>query len=503
MAALYHQHAANYQVGTHLGWALNHIQHDQSEWLREWIVQADICEEPATFRTFRGRISLTSPAHTILGTISTITPDALALVLELLPSASYHLQQILLDILHRLALLRAIPAEQRVVMGEKLLSMLSPDIEGTLRCTSIVILGHWYQEEAAEAEDDGAGDVEMIGRRLLEYMSTNPLESQEQAVLYTALSRLASRERTLRGEVEPILQSHITASGATAAFVRLSLAIARDQDRETSDFGIIDKHEVSTTLLARLSETLPDSKQRLNGLLDAGLQDEYWDDNYHDVLALAGQSLITSPDGEHLQDDLLRYLDRAIDEEDWLKRRIALAMLTWCMSVMPIAVQQTAMKVLMTESMESLLVQCTTVAESEITRGFALTALSHLRTVTPAVVPALLAGCQDTDDVQQDAITAAGRFQQIEGTPAEMLALLVPALTGESIQTAYAVTQLLGALGTSAAGEAAGLRDAIIAALVAALGDSGSQREVTVRYETKKLADVYYEVLLQVAGVPA
>jgi hypothetical protein len=70
------------------------------------------------------------------------------------------------------------------------------------------------------------------------------------------------------------------------------------------------------------------------------------------------------------------------------------------------------------------------------------------------------------------------------------------------------VAQLLGTLGMSAAGEAAGLRDEIITVLVDALAHEGSQREVVLfdedgEEETKgTLADTLYAELLRVAGWP-
>jgi hypothetical protein len=142
---------------------------------------------------------------------------------------------------------------------------------------------------------------------------------------------------------------------------------------------------------------------------------------------------------------------------------------------MPVAVQRTAQQ-LLHYNLQELLVKATTDAESWSVRRFSITALSHLRTVTPDVVSALLAGLQDNSDgVRQDTITAVERFQFISGNP---LPRLTPALTGESMSTAYMVAQLLGTLGVSAAGQSAGLRDEIITALVDALNHSNSQREV-------------------------
>jgi hypothetical protein len=141
-----------------------------------------------------------------------------------------------------------------------------------------------------------------------------------------------------------------------------------------------------------------------------------------------------------------------------------------------------------------------------VVRRFALTALSYLREVTPAVVPALLAGCQDVEIVQKDAIEAAQRFHIIKGDERALLAELAQALTGESLSTAYAVAHVLGALGTSPVGATAGLREQIITHLVAALDHPNSQRTVILYGEREfndkskgKLEETLFEVLLKVA----
>jgi len=160
---------------------------------------------------------------------------------------------------------------------------------------------------------------------------------------------------------------------------------------------------------------------------------------------------------------------------------------------MPVAVQH-AYK----GNLEALLVRATTDAESFNSRRFALNALSYLRSVTPAIIPALLASCYDAEDVQQDAITAASHFQSVEGN---LLPVLIEQMSGESVIRAYMVAHLLNALGTSAASETSDMGNQIIEAVVEALKSEGSQREVFISGESKgKLEDALYTTLLRVAG---
>lgn len=327
-------------------------------------------------------------------------------------------------------------------------------------------------------------------------------------ILFEALARCAARAPNFQPDVMAALQARSHHPAAAAGLVRLLLAqVHKEPPLEEPFPGEVKRQQhretLNPALLDHLQPLIPDSQRQLAALLDAGVNDDIWNDDYHGVLVLAARRQVQAvTDSDHLLIALLRRLQQAVVERGWPSHRIALAAVAACAEEMPAALQRAAPQAI-SVPLEALLVQATTNAHSFNSRRFALTALSHLRTVTPAVVPALLAGCQDTESVQRDAIAAAGRFQQIDGPPEEMLSLLVPALTGESIQTAYAVTKLLGALGTSAAGEAAGLRDAIITALVDALDREGRQRTVTADDDPKKLADIYYEVLLQVAGVPA
>jgi hypothetical protein len=75
---------------------------------------------------------------------------------------------------------------------------------------------------------------------------------------------------------------------------------------------------------------------------------------------------------------------------------------------------------------------------------------------------------------------------------------LVPYLTGESIQTAQGVAQILDVLGRGAFGAAGEeVQNQILAELSAAIEDDSSARQVE---EGKTLADEYFEIILKLVG---
>lgn len=486
-----------YQVGTQFDWALNCIKHDHPDWLRTWIAQATAQPEPTA-------------ARTILSHIHHITPDAYAVLLATLPSGTEQPEGILalpggkqtllalLDALGWLARLDTIPEEQRSATFAQLSGWLMHELDTDLRRAVIELLGYWRSEPA---------NTTQTLLHCLEYGVTAPAEAD---ILYASLARSAARAPELHNQTYAVLRAACQQPGAAAALTRLLLAQAqRDNPFEEKYPGQEKRQQhqerVSAALLHMLADPLPDPLARLTALLDAGVDDDVWDDDHHGLLVrTTRQQVQTLADqGQAALAHLVKRLQTALAEQGGPARRIILAAIAACTEAMPTAVQRAAQQIPGC-NLEALLVKATSDAESFSTRRFALTILSHLRTVTPALVPALLAGCQDVAVVQQDTIAAAKRFQAISGNP---LPDLVPALIGESVSTAYAVAQLLGALGASAAGEAAWLRDEIITALVDALNHERSQREVVLEesyiYRKDTLADTLYAELLRVAGWPA
>ncbi len=267
------------------------------------------------------------------------------------------------------------------------------------------------------------------------------------------------------------------------------------------------RSDVAFQVLEKLRSLWPDPASCLAALLDAGTDDDFWNDDYHGVLALAAQQCIERAHAPGLLALPLNRLKQALKQGKWPARRMMLATLAACAETMPKTLHNEAQRVLSAgETLEHLLVQGAVDAESHTSRRFALTALSYLGTVTARVVPALLAGCRDIAVVQQAALDAAGRFKAIEGdllTP--LIETLAKTLQDEhgSMATAYALVRLLAALGTFTVRATAEQHPRITAALTDALTLPQSQRTVRLAtgFESSEdkggLADAIYTALLQ------
>ena len=286
--------------------------------------------------------------------------------------------------------------------------------------------------------------------------------------LYKSVAWLAVRRSNIVEKVRKKLLAACSDVDAAAALIRLIVA----KNKGKAD---LNGQKELDNILNLLPRVFSDTSYHLKALLKAGTDDDIWDNEYHGVLINTIRARIELqinqfPDQKVLT-DLLR-IRVIFQSRDLPLRRFILATVAACTEVMPSAVQDA-----WNGSLEALLIRATTDAESFNSRRFALTALSYLRTVTPAIIPALLAGCYDTEDVQQDTIAAANHFQSIEG---DLLPVLLKEMNGESLSRAYMVTHLLGALGSSAASETSNLRDQIIKAVVDALRNEASQREVII-----------------------
>jgi len=256
------------------------------------------------------------------------------------------------------------------------------------------------------------------------------------------------------------------------------------------------REKVSNALLAELSSSVKDPFRCLSALLDAGIDDDEWSDYYHGILTDAVRIHIERH--PTLLPALVSRLQLAMKEGSWPSRRMVLAAIAICMEVMPIAVQEASRQQTYRETLQDLLMKGTTDTESFSSRRFALTALSYLRTINEAIVSVLLTCCRGTEADQRMAITAARRFQAIQGDP---LPVLAAALASESIITAYVVIQILTALGTSLVAKDNDLHAQIIRILVNELKDARSRRAMNIPEESKGyLEDAIYAALLRVAG---
>jgi len=473
MATMAHESKANPQVGTQLQWALRYILHDVPDWMESWIEQASKSEHA-------------TPAFNILSRIQRVTPETFHILVQRLPHTPFTVKHTLLESLSWVVRLNELPEQVYVTFSQSLLDLLRNEADNAVRSAIIEVLGHWQEKETATG----------IAQALLQVLADAAGDqNREIRALTVSLARLASNHPEIHEPVNATLSRERVHSVTLPALVRLSVAeigregrssLGRNEDEDQTFI-----QNTGTSLQARLVSIIPNPASCFDALLDAGTDDDPWVDRYHGVLAVAVQRQVEQ--FSDLVPRLLARLEHALDQQDWPARRITQAAVAACTESLPAKLQQASYG-----KLEALLVRGSTDAESYSSRRHALTALSYLRTITPMVVSALLAGCRDIEIVQQDAIAAAGRFQEIQG---DVLSDLAPWLTGESVCTAYAVAQVLGALGASTASEAAKMREQIVKALVEALQNPDSRREVVIEGQNKgTLEDTLYTALLKVEG---
>lgn len=445
------------QISSQMDWALKEIIYDVPSWVTQWIEQAS---RPERSILVKG----------LLRRMHKVTYDVFITILRILQDIASRpqIQLPLLNALSWQARKGQIPGGKLFSIQQQLLLWLDEETEPKTRSAIIKVLGYMQ---------DPWGDI----RYALLNQLQHPKSISDLPALFMALACLATSNPTLSKVIWETLYSAQSQPEASAALIRLSLM--KD--------SILGRKQAISNLLDLLDRALVDPSLCLNKLLEAGTDDNVWDDQYHGILA----SIVRIHLERHntLLPELLVKLQRSIIDCEWPSRRIILAAVAACIEVMPTAVQRAC-----PTDLEALLVKGAIDAESSTSRRIALNALSYLRSITPAVVPALLSGCQDSRGVQRDAIVAASRFHRVSGY---LEPSLIKALTGKSVSTAYTVAQLLGALGTTLANEEINLRMQITEALINALKDPRSQREVMVSDKSKgKLEDALYTSLLQVTG---
>ncbi len=486
-AAVTHSHP---DVNTLLIWCLGQVEHDQPGWLEAWA--AKLADQPEH-----------NPAKTILSHVDNIQLSSAHVLLDLLPHPSEAVNLALLNSLRWLESPKPLPigwfpdtlqklAAWRQDTMQKLVAWWQLEPNPKTQSALLAVLSHWRISTAS------AGAA---------VLAKQPHQEAYKDWL-TALARLSVLNKAMQADTLPILKAGLPEPCAAAALVRLEAALVRAPlplDHHDSPKERLEKHALKgKALLTKLQNTDLELVALFTALLDAGVDDDAWQDSYHGVLAAAAASLVCEqPEnlGQLLLKNLLHRLNNAITSQGWPQRRIALAAAAACAEQMPTLLQQVAGGPL---HLEQLLIQGSQDYESYNSRRFAIQALGYLRRVTLDVVPVLIAGFRENIEiVQQDAIRSAGHFQQVE---AEVIESFIPHLTGESLVTAYGVARLLGAVGISPAADVAILRPRILTALVEAIRHPNSQKEVKMlknneELETKgMLVDTLYEELLRVTG---
>jgi hypothetical protein len=470
-------HATEPFVGTLLMWALHQVVYDVPALVSAWIEQRQ-----------REQDQEHSLAETILSNLHRVTPETFASLLDSLPHVSKQVNVTLLGALSWQLRRERIPDGWHERLQSRLLSWLKQEELPEVRVAMLKTLGHWRGSQSANI-------VHALLKR-----SKDSMSHEEMTALLTALARLASQETSLASQIwETLLSMHAQPSSG-AALARFAVACTRKEHSWS-------RSDVACQVLEKLRSHGPDLMSCLAALLDAGTDDDPWEEDYHGVLVLAAQQYIKHAHAPGLLALLLNRLKQALEQGKWPMRRMMLATLAACAETMPKTLLDEAHQVLLAEeTLEHLLVQGAVDAESYSSRRFALTILSYLGAVTTEVAPALLAGSRDIAIVQQAALDAAGRFKAIEG---DLLTPLIEALGKTlrdehgSMATAYSLVRLLAALGTSTVRITPEQHQRITAALTDALTLPQSQR--TVRLATGfasgedkgSLADTIYTALLQ------
>jgi hypothetical protein len=464
LAKLIHHHVLKPQITTQLSWTLEAIVHDQPSWLTAWIGQM-------------AGASYEKEIPTILESVCYVTAKTCETILDALPSPVSQVNKVLLSSLSWQVRLKQIPRGGLPMLREKLFAWLVHEEDPDTRSKIFEVLGHWQES------------TDVVGLKLLDQLNQGITKSDLPA-LYKALAQLAAQRSNIAEKVQQKLRDVSFDVDAAAALIRLNLVRSKGATGP-------QKQRVLDTIFHTLPKMSYDRSHCIKALIKAGVDDDIWDTEYHDVLVNATcaqfelQADISAD--QSLLADLLAQFEVVLLSQNWPLRRFILAVVAACMEVMPGAVQH-----VYKGNLEVLLIKATTDAESFNSRRFALTALSYLRTVTTAILPALLVSCYDTEKVQQETIAAVKHFQSVEG---DLLPVLMEQISSESVIRAYMVAHLLNSLGGSAASETSDMGNQIIEAIVEALKNESSQRDVFISGELKgKLEDVLYTTLLRVAG---
>jgi hypothetical protein len=445
-------------IATYCGWALNHVIHDRADWLQEWANQLDAAPAP--------------PLWKLLSHIHRLDPACWPVFLALLTTVGPRSRAALLNSLSWLLRENQIPAEHSQALADVLLELAHAPETATAQA-ALFALSCFRQPPSAVVDALLAA-------------------AQDQPAVLPALARLAPHLAAGDQErVDRVLAAAAALPEADAALVRRLV----NRQPKPSLYNERDQFDPAA-LLEALAQRQLDPERQLRALLAAGTDDDVWDDFYHGRIALAIRELLAQH--EEVWSLLLDDLRAALDDGDWQRHRIALAGLARSAEAMPARFNRSA------ADLEPLLLRATRNLDSFNARRFAITALSYLRVITPEVLTALLRLVGDTQEVQDDALAAAGRFNRLHPSLGQALPQeLVAALTDPSALRARAAVRLLEALGTSpAASSAPGLRRQIVAALAAALQAPNSRRYVWVSAKTSDgtLDQDLWQALLRVAG---
>ncbi|MCB0047250.1 MAG: hypothetical protein KDD92_17630, partial [Caldilineaceae bacterium] len=441
---------AGYQVHTYCEWALKRVRHDRPDWLMAW---ADA-------------------GHTdILGRMHDLADDCLPVMGELLEREEATLLCALFDSIGWLWRLNKAKQETTLrAWTPRLWAAAAGDDESSR--AAVRALGY--------LPGDAAGELR---NQTVDQLLTRITESSMQAVCLTALARLALHaEPDQRERIAGHLAASATAAGR-AALARLVVAGRADA--------------------SLLTGVAPSGGERLIALLDAGDDDDVWDEYHKNVVRTAVDLL---EQDEALLPRLLTHLDHTLHGDGWTRARIHLAVTAEAAQRMGDAFNLASSS----QRLDDLLIRSARRPGSFTARLSALQAAGRLRVLSPGLLSALLDAAADIPSVYAAAIEAVQGFRHLsqDWRGEDALADLETALFHPSAARVALAARLMGALGRSPGlVQQPRLRQSLVDLLVKAYrapqshaivyGMEGSRIQ-----EKGTLRHAIFDALVQVVGLP-
>lgn len=395
---------------TYIHWGLTSIQHNEASWLQQWVQEEQI---------------------ELLRRVHQLDPALWENWVEWLQHSSPSVQKALLQSTHWLFQLTN--AEEIPDALVELLLQLAQHPDDSIRQEALTAVGYWPRPAD-------------FFPQLWELAS----QTTPSPALFMALMRVAVRVEDKRHLLLAwnFCKNQPHQPGAISAWLvgYIHSLIQAEKATEEKPFPT-EQLTILWQTLAQVGVNLT-GKQLLSFLLEAGSNDEMWG-NIHEKICQFVHLLVDSEEG--LLQQLVEALGTALAQDNWEATRLAVACVAECATTLPDALNQLERR--MGVPVEEYLIHASQQTGSHNSRRYALTALSYLRELTPAVLTALLRSAYDVPQVQQDAVQAVARFRSLSPhfDQAEALAQFRAALHSESAAEAYLACQLLGALGRSPA----------------------------------------------------
>jgi hypothetical protein len=437
---LHDQHQADPRVGTVLYWTLTNVLHDDPTLLNAWAETLLAGGEGA------------GTAETVLSWVHNVTTEAWSFFQDRLIQDAARLHKALLNSIYNLLQQGQVPKDTQQALHtalHRLLAAQDRDVRrGALRCLGQMPTPHVDDYPAMQEVLLAVPALASVAAHALADLAQRDSVQQRDAIA----AWLATQAKTAVGSEAALVLA--------GSWVRLHV---RSDQRAPAHFP-------SEPLLDSLADLVGEEPERLiDTLWRAGADEIVWAD-YHERLVHAAQVLLNQRTS--LVTWLAGRLETTLAGAEWAERRMALAFTAAAAE----AASGAFAKRTDPDRLETLLIRAVDDANSFNVRRFSLTALGHLRRVSPGVVTALRRALRDVSRVQQDALAAVTHFRRIEGdlTPA-----LAAGLADESAAAAFAVARGLEALARTESTTPA-QRQAILTALADAIRNPTTQREVYV-----------------------